>query len=268
MDLHGVREIVRPRTADALPAYRPGDVMLGGGTYLFSEPQPHARRLIDLAALDMPPVRHEPDGLRIAATCRLAELAALSVTAPAMAVFAPAVACLWGSFKVHNVATVGGNLCLALPAGPIPALTTALDGVLSLRGPGGVSRLLPARDFVLGVRATRLEPGEMLEAIGLPKAALERRAILRQASLTRHGRSAALLIGTLGEDGFGLTVTAATTHPLRLDFETLPSAARLREAVAAALTPGVLHDDVHGAPAWKRDRAIALAGEIAGAFGA
>lgn len=266
MDLPGVREIVRPRSVEALPAWQPGDVMLGGGTYLFSEPQPAARRLIDLAALGLSPARREPAGLRIAATCRLAELASLEVASPAMSLFAPAVHCLWGSFKVHNVATVGGNLCLALPAGPMSALMVALDGLLCLRGPGGALRDLPARDFIVDVLTTRLHPGEMLESILLPNAALARRGVLRQASLTRYGRSAALLIGTIGDDGFTLTITAASKRPLRLDFGTLPSAEQVRDAAADALSPDILHDDIHGAPAWKRDRAIALAGEIAEAL--
>jgi CO/xanthine dehydrogenase FAD-binding subunit len=34
---------------------------------------------------------------------------------------------LFGSFKVWNVATVGGNICTALPAGPMTSLFAALD---------------------------------------------------------------------------------------------------------------------------------------------
>ena len=53
---------------------------------------------------------------------------------------------LLGSFKVQNVATVGGNICLSLPAGPMTSLTAALDGVAALAGPdGGVRRLPVAR---------------------------------------------------------------------------------------------------------------------------
>ena len=51
MDLNTVEDIVRrpPEWPGAL--WRDGDAWLAGGTWLFSEPQPGLRRLIDLPAL-------------------------------------------------------------------------------------------------------------------------------------------------------------------------------------------------------------------------
>src|ERR1700752_3957278 len=70
MDLNTVVEI---RDAREPRPWRPGDAWLGGGTYLFSEPQPHLRRLVDLSRTDWEPVRRHPDGsLEIAATCTIA----------------------------------------------------------------------------------------------------------------------------------------------------------------------------------------------------
>ena len=48
MDLHTISEIARPRQQDRALDWREGDAWLAGGTWLFSEPQPHLRRLIDL----------------------------------------------------------------------------------------------------------------------------------------------------------------------------------------------------------------------------
>ena len=51
MDLHSVEELV----GGAKPVdWRPGDAWLAGGTWLFSEPQPGIRRLLDLASLNWP----------------------------------------------------------------------------------------------------------------------------------------------------------------------------------------------------------------------
>ena len=129
MDLHTIDDVVRPRERGELPEWRPGDAWLAGGTWLFSEPQPGLRRLVDLTDLRWPALEIGDGGLSIAATCTIAALERADL--PASWTAAPLVgACcraLLGSFKVWNAATVGGNLCMALPAGPMIALAVTLD---------------------------------------------------------------------------------------------------------------------------------------------
>ena len=267
LDLHFIETILQPAVRGALPEPLPGDAYLAGGTWLFSEPQPDLRRLVDLGSLGWPSLRILPEGgLEIAATCRLAELKAFMPPSEwrASALFGLCCDALWGSFKIHNTATVGGNLCLALPAGPMAALMTALDGRCLVWTPDGGERWLEAAEFVTDAGCCALRPGELLRAVRLPDAALRRTHAFRQASLTRLGRSAALLIGTrdAGLDGMKLTITAAVRTPIRLDFPILPSADALSAALSSALTDASLHDDVHGAPDWKRHMACLLAEEI------
>ena len=267
MDLPFIETILQPSSRDALPLPRPGDAYLAGGTWLFSEPQPLLRRLVDLAAFGWPALTLTPEGgLEIATTCRFAELE--SFAAPpgwqAAALFGLCGNALWGSFKIRNTATVGGNLCLALPAGPMAALMTSLDGECLIWTPDGSERRLPAATFVTDAGCTALQPGELLRSVRLPEAALRRRFAFRQASLTRFGRSAALLVGTLDANTgcMSLTVTAAVRAPARLDFDTVPNAESLASALSSVLTDNALHDDVHGAPDWKRHMARRLAEEI------
>lgn len=270
LDLHFIESVLQPGERGALPSFEAGDAFLAGGTWLFSEPQPGLRRLIDLPSLGWAPVTATPDGdLAIAATCRLAELEQASRGWKLAELFRDAIHCLWGSFKVLNAATVGGNLCLALPAGPMAALMSALDAECLIWTPDGGERRLPAAQFVIGAGRNALAPGEILRALQVPAASLGRRYALRQASLTRFGRSAALLIGSRapGAPGFSLTVTAAVQAPLRLQFATMPDAGALHARLAAALAPDLLHDDVHGAPDWKRHMALLLAGEIGAELG-
>lgn len=172
------------------------------------------------------------------------------------------------------MATVGGNVCLALPAAPMLALTVALDGVAVIWCPDGSDRRLPMVDFCLGAQRTALRPGELLRAIDLPLAALQRQAALRQASLTAAGRSAALLIATLdpgapeslGERGrFALTITASTSHPLHAAWQEPPSLATL-DAYVRAIPDTLWHDDVHGTPAWRRHMTRRLAAELHGSL--
>lgn len=269
MDLTSIEEVVRPGARAALPARRDGDAFLAGGTWLFSEPQPGLRRLIDLEALGWPAVEIGADGVRIGATCTLATLAATALPAawPAGALFGAAVEALWGSFKIHQAATVGGNLCLALPASPIAALAVALDASCEIWCPDGGVRHLAALDFVTGDGRNALAPGELLRAVALPAAALRRRAVLRRASLTTFGRSAALAIATRDAEGpaVALAITASVRRPVRIGFPALPAPPALAAAIEAAIDDPalgtLLHDDVHGAPAWRRHMTHRLARE-------
>ena len=131
MDLNTITAICRPGDRGEMEAWRTGDAWLAGGTWLFSEPQPNLLRLIDLTRLGWPALEIDRDGLRIGATCTLAQLTAIDLPAGWLAapLFRQCCRALLGSFKIWNAATVGGNLCMALPAGPMAALTVALDGV-------------------------------------------------------------------------------------------------------------------------------------------
>ncbi len=262
MDLPFVTSVARPTDRNALPAPLPGDAFLAGGTWLFSDPQPQLRRLIDLASLGWPALRIEADALHVAATCTLAQLERLDCPAGWAASHLLSACCrsLLGSFKVRARATVGGNLCLALPAGPIAALGVALDATCVVWSPAGTARTIACADFVTGPSRNALAAGELLREIVFPRAALSRRAAMRRMSLTSLGRSAALLIGTLDDARLSLTVTAATPRPRRLDFP----AGTHTGTVLARLMADIddWPDDVHGAPDWRAHVTARLAAEI------
>lgn len=265
MDLHTIETLIRLRSRSDMPEWREGDALLAGGTWLYSEPQPSLRRLFDLTSLGWAPHETDAEGLTLGATCTVAALERLEL--PPAWIAAPLVRqccrALLGSFKVWNGATVGGNLCLALPAGPIIALTTALEGTCLLWAPDGSERRMAVPEFVLGPQRTALAPGEILRSIHLPAGALARRAAFRRISLSPHGRSGALLIGTRGADGaFALTITASLPRPLRLAFPRPPDRDALLAAIEAAIPGGQYYDDVHGRPDWRRRMTDHFAGEI------
>ena len=266
MDLHSIESVLMPRTRAELPAWSAGTAVLGGGTWLFSEKQPHLRRLIDLTALEWENLTVDGEGLHVAGTCTIS---ALSRFAPpvdwgAGDLIGQCCEALLGSFKVWNAATVGGNICLALPAGPMIALAAALGGIATVWRPDGGEQRLPVMDLVLGARRTALADGEILRSVLLPRAALQQRCAFRRISLTPLGLSAALLIGTRSHDaGFALTLTAATTRPIRLVFAVKPSTALLATRIDRAVSrPGLWQDDIHGDPAWRRHVSLIFAEEI------
>ncbi|GAA2637320.1 FAD binding domain-containing protein [Paractinoplanes durhamensis] len=254
MDLNTVAEVISPAGPGQ---WRPGDAWLGGGTALFAEPRPHLSRLLDLTAAGWPALTLSDESLEIAATCTIAELAASGHE-----IATKCCQAFLASFKIWNVATVGGNLCAALPAGPMIALGAALDGTCLLLGPG-TRREVPVADFVTGDGVTVLADGELLRSITVPVAALTARFALRQGSLHPYGRSGVLLIGRVTETGgLVLTVTAATKRPYVLRFRGMPDA----EVVQIALSERIPHEaymsDIHGLPAWRRHMTRLYAEEI------
>ena len=130
MDLNTINEVARPTTRAQLPVWTAGDAWLAGGTYLFSEPQVHLARLIDLTDLKWPALIVGEAALTIAATCTVAQLDGL--ICPPEWIGSPLInqccRAFLASFKIWKTATVGGNICMSLPAGPMISLTAALDG--------------------------------------------------------------------------------------------------------------------------------------------
>lgn len=254
MDLSTVERFVP--AADT--TWQPGDAYLAGGSWLFSEPQPAVRRLLDLTSFGWPALVEHDDGLEVAATCTLAELAAFHAPKwPAVALFAQCAGALLASYKVWHVATVGGNVCLALPAAPMVSLAAGLDATATLWAPEAQARVA---DLVIGPGRTTLRPGQLLRSIHLPAVTLRSRTAFRQFSLAPMGRSAAVVIGRVGADGATVTVTAATPGPVQLRFAEMPAEDEVVAAIDASV--GQWHDDVHGAPEWRRAITLRLVREI------
>jgi CO/xanthine dehydrogenase FAD-binding subunit len=265
MDLNTIDAIAHPRTRAQLPVWTAGDAWLAGGTWLFSEPQVLLTRLIDLTDLKWPALTVGDTHLSIAATCTVAQLDALACPPDWLA--APLInqccRAFLASFKIWKTATVGGNLCMSLPAGPMISLTSALDGVCTIWKADGSELQIGVDEFVIGNQRNVLSSGDLLRQIDIPLAALRRRSAFRQISLTPVGRSAALLIGSIDHEGaLSLTVTASTMRPVKLSFPRIPDGGELREAILHHIADGLYHDDVHGNPLWRKHMTLRLAEQI------
>ncbi|WP_427016878.1 FAD binding domain-containing protein [Pseudarthrobacter sp. P1] len=277
MDMNTIEAVVA--TADP-NEWHEGDAWLAGGTVLFSYGSVVLRRLLDISSAGWPAITTTAGGIELAATATIAELYDLPAREgvleewPALELVRTCCDSFVASFKIWNMSTVGGNICTALPAGPMISLCAALDGTATILSPGGGVRELPVADLVVGDGCTALLPGELLRSIALPAASLRARTAFRRLSLSNLGRSGVLLIGRLDADGaLVLTVTASTKRPVQLRFGgqsfdgqgTLggrPDRSALAGALDAAIPEGLYHDDIHGLPRWRRDMTYRLAEEI------
>ena len=154
----------------------PGSAPLAGGTWLFSEPQPDLTELVDLTSLRWPAIEVTPEGLSVAATCTIRELVDLPPVDgwASQHLVERCARSLVASEKIWDWATVGGNICLALPAGALTTWAVALDATAVVWTPDGGERRQPVASFVTGVRATTLAPGEVLRAVVVPAEVLAR----------------------------------------------------------------------------------------------
>ncbi|TFD33054.1 FAD binding domain-containing protein [Cryobacterium cryoconiti] len=277
MDLNTVLTITAARHRDDLALLGPQVAPLAGGSDLFGDPQTHLTGLVDLQTLGWPALTLTETltesltadagttavpGLSIAATCTIAELSRLPA-APGWAahpLFFQCATALYGSFKIWNVATVGGNLCASLPAGPMTSLAAALDAEVLIWRRDGSDERMPASAFVTGNTTNVLGPGDVLRSIEVPASSLAARTAYRKISLSPLGRSGAVLIGRLDRDRrFVLTVTAGTVRPVQLRYSSLPDAGTLARDVAGI---DCWFTDAHGAADWRRAVSGVLGEEI------
>ena len=268
MDLNTVVSY-RFATSRADLALAPGEKVLGGGTWLFSEPQPTVTGLVDLSTMGWPDLEVTAAGLRIAATCTIATLVAFAerrgpIELPgdwvAASVFPAAANALLASFKIWSTATVGGNVCQSFCAASMVSLAAALDGEAVIWTPDGGERRQSVASLMTGNGTNSLARGEVLRAIDLPVHALRSRTLLRKIALAELGRSGSVVTARVDADGSAVfTVTAATLTPTVLRFDALPDAEALAEAVGAARG---YYSDPLGPADWRRAVSIVLADRL------
>ena len=261
MDLNTITNYRYARTRQDL-VLAPGERILGGGTWLFSEPQVDTVGLVDLSTMGWSSLEYSRDGLRIGATCTIAELSAIPERDgwSAQPLFLQCANALLASFKVWNVATVGGNICRSFAAAAMVSLCVALDGSALIWTPDGGERRLPVETLVTGNGTNSLLPGEVLRAVDIPGRALRARTGFRKIALAALGRSGAVLTGRVDEDGqVVFSITAATLWPTVLRYAEVPTAATLQRDVHAAEG---FYSDPLGAADWRQQVSGVLLEEI------
>ncbi|MEM7545100.1 MAG: FAD binding domain-containing protein [Pseudomonadota bacterium] len=165
----------RPKTLDAaLDIAAHGARAAAGCTDLFPATTRPALELAYAEVLDLTAVAglrsiaEDDTGWRIGATTTWTDLirADLPPAFDSLKLAAREV----GSVQIQNSGTIAGNLCNASPAADgVPPLLV-LDASVEVRSVTG-KRVLPLADFLTGPRRTALNPGEIVTAVLIPRAA-------------------------------------------------------------------------------------------------
>jgi len=202
-------------SATGLLADHPDAMLLAGGTDAMVEINDGRLRPDDVvialdAVAELRSWRHDPvtSTLVIGAGVTYTELlrdppAAL---APALAQASRTV----GSPQIRNAGTLGGNLGTCSPAGDGLPVLAALDATVTLTSATG-TRVLPVMDFMVGVKRTALEPGELINEITVPvvdgwqgyaKVGVRNAMVIAVASaclvVDRRARAVSLALGSVG----------------------------------------------------------------------
>ncbi len=149
----------------AAKAEHPDAVPVAGGTDVMVELNFDRRRppaLLDLTRIGELTEWGTRDGqLRIGATVTYAQVIDnLGWAVPGLAMAARTV----GSPQIRNRGTVAGNLGAASPAGDAHPPLLAADAIIEVESVRGV-RLIPAREFFVGVKRNALAPDELIRAV-------------------------------------------------------------------------------------------------------
>jgi CO/xanthine dehydrogenase FAD-binding subunit len=104
--------------------------------------------------------------IRIGSRTTMRELETSSLIREKISILAEAASKV-GSLQIRNLATIGGNICTASPAGDtLPALLV-LDASVKLVSKSG-ERLVPLREFFVGPGETVRQPNELLTEVIVP----------------------------------------------------------------------------------------------------
>jgi xanthine dehydrogenase FAD-binding subunit len=125
--------------------------------------------LVDISGLsELKGIEEKEDELFVGSGVTLSEI----VSSDAVARVAPALqkaAHVFGSKQIRNMATIGGNICRASPAGDTLPVLYAQDAQLELISSSSLRRI-PLRNFIRGPGEIALEAGEVLRGLWIKKA--------------------------------------------------------------------------------------------------
>jgi carbon-monoxide dehydrogenase medium subunit len=166
-----------PEALDLLARYGAKADVYAGGTDLLVAMKKREKvpdHLVNLKGIaEMKGIHSEGnEGIRIGGLTTLAELERSTLVKERLQPLWDAVNVM-ASPQIRTLATVGGNICSAMPSADTAPPLIALGASLKIVGPQG-ERTLPAEDFFKGPGESDLKPAEILIQVLIPAGSLKR----------------------------------------------------------------------------------------------
>lgn len=127
----------------------------------------NVKQIVDLNLLNLTNIVQGDNEIIIEACCTMEQISSNALIKESFPTLAYAAASV-GALQIRNMATIGGNIANASPAGDsIPALYS-LNAQLSIYSEEKSYRI-PIENFFAGPGKTVLKPGELIESIIIPR---------------------------------------------------------------------------------------------------
>ena len=254
MDLYSVETYLRPKSLREVENWQPDWNWLAGGTWIFNQVQPKVKTLVDMQRLNWSEIEVTVNGLSIGATCIQNDL--LDFTFPnswtATEALKDAVREL-ASFKLSHVATVGGNICLALSASTFAPAMVALNASYEIWRSTGEPYFIKAVDFQTAPQQTILQPGEVLRRIKIPATNLEWQTSFKRMAVCTAGYAIAIVVTAYNiqtqQVRFG--IGGSIKSPYLIEFDTVPTPEEIIRAIDR-LPLQIYIDNERGSAAYRR----------------
>ncbi|MEJ8811029.1 xanthine dehydrogenase small subunit [Variovorax ureilyticus] len=213
----------------ALREAKPAAQLLAGSTDVGLWVNKQFRDLGDIIYVgdvaEMKAIEERPDELYLGAGASLESAFAALVRR------VPSLTDVWLRFAsppIRNAGTIGGNVANGSPIGDSPPVLMALDAEIELRRANAVRRM-PLPDFYVDYMKNRLEPGEFVQGLAIPKAALARQVRAYKVS-KRFDCDISALCG-----GFAIDLDGDVVKDVRLAFGGMAAIVRRAANAEAAL---------------------------------
>lgn len=190
------------------------------------------------------------NAFRVGAGVRQVELALWPELSEKLPLLATALSYV-GHVQTRSRGTVCGSLAHADPSAELPLILIALNGEIHLRRKKH-RRTVAARDFFLGMMATALEPGEMIESASFPIRSPGEGFGFREVA-RRHGDYAVVACAAVaGPNGIRLAVGGVGDMPVMRD---MPNSTDgdLDDALNEFAWSLDARGDLHATPRYRRE---------------
>lgn len=270
-------EYLEPTTLDEcaqmLAQHKEKARLLAGGTDLIIQMEQHKRKpevvIYLMRVPELNGVRVDADGaVRIGAAATLHEIETSPVIkekCPALAYAASTV----GSIQIRNLATLGGNVCNASPAGDtLPALLV-LGTQARIRSAGG-ERVVPLEEVFTGPGQTSLAPDELLVELIIPADAAKLSAVYYKQCVRQAMDIAVVGVGVSVRKSNGVCddvkIALGAVAPIPFRARTAEDVVRgkkvdgslIQQAAEKAQAEATPIDDVRGSAAFRKEMVLRL----------